>query len=137
MPSAYSLVQSNPDDHGRFNSRNIWKFKGPTRGSLLLWVAAHARLKTTAHLWERHVLAEPNCRICREDYELSLHALRDCTLAVRMWDLIIPPQARVRFWEGTEIQPWLALNIKHGTCQNVATEKWKYIFRPGVLELWY
>lgn len=44
--SAYNLLRPDIVADDCFNWKELWRFKGPTRGSLLLLVVSHDRLKT-------------------------------------------------------------------------------------------
>lgn len=78
--SAYELLMQAIPQLEPFPWEIIWRFQGPSRGSLLLWQITHDRLKTTSLLFDRHVMNDPSCLICGAVLEDTLHAIRDCRL---------------------------------------------------------
>lgn len=94
--SAFQLAQVGGQVTGDFNWKALWQFKGPSRGSLLLWHVIWSAEDLLLPLGTEHH-SNPDCQVCWETYESTMHALRDCVLAKQLCDLLIPNQLRPRF----------------------------------------
>lgn len=57
----------------------VWKFKGPMRASLLVWLLLHDGLPTAELLWKRKILSSLRCCWCNQTSQSIIHLLRDCT----------------------------------------------------------
>lgn len=57
--------------------RKIWKWAGPRRVQVHLWLSLHDRLLTSSRR-ARLLGGSPICGRCRGDEENLLHAIRDC-----------------------------------------------------------
>lgn len=90
MKSAYDLVVPSTTAASQFNWNQLWQLTGPARGSLLLWMTAHDRLKTKALLWRRQILDSLRCDLCGIADESTLHAVRDCNLSRKIWAHLVP-----------------------------------------------
>lgn len=114
MRSAYSLLHrpGDPPQPAPWNS--IWKLLGPPRRSLLLWLSAHDRLKTSALLWQLRCLPSPICGVCHSDEESTLHALRDCSRATAIWWLLLSHHRCDPFWDDNSPSNWIAGTLIDG-----------------------
>lgn len=98
VKSAYlSLIQQQSalDDPGW---KIIWKWQGPQRIKMFLWLAVQNKLKTKAELARRHIPINSNCDICGYQLEDTLHVLRDCSMATRIWRSLLPNENTVSFF---------------------------------------
>lgn len=135
--SAYEFLLRESDPTSQpFAWSEVWKFKGPTRGSLVLWQMAHDRLKTKALLWGRNICENARCELCGVAYESSLHAVRDCHTARQVWQHLLPRTETEGLWAALDIRNWVLLNLQGGSQLFVPPRNWKYLFRMGVLEIW-
>lgn len=134
--SAYDLLLQAIPHSEPFPWEIIWRFHGPSKGSLLLWHVTHDRLKTTSFLVDRQVMSDPSCLLCGAVLEDTLHAIRDCRLPRQVWRLLLPPHFASAFWASRDPRMWIRLNLQRDSTQPQATRHWKYIFRQGLQELW-
>ncbi|MBA0843192.1 hypothetical protein Goarm_000403, partial [Gossypium armourianum] len=66
-----------------------WKFKGPQRVRVFIWLSFKQRLLTNAERTKRGIGMGPACRICGHEYENMLHVLRYCNTARDIWNKLI------------------------------------------------
>lgn len=135
--SAYEIISSETckrDSQQKW--KGIWNFSGQTRGSLLLWMVAHDRLKTNGLLWDRTNRESPRCELCGHAYESTLHAVRDCKLPRQIWSELLNVDRQRRFWTESEPQQWINVNIQRSglLCRNCRL--WKYIVKERLTKLW-
>lgn len=64
--STHSLrkIMQSPHVSPTFHWRCLWKFQGPSRASLTLWILLHDALPTFELLWKRGILRSPQCPWC-------------------------------------------------------------------------
>jgi len=55
-----------------------------------MWMAAHERLLTNYRRSKWGVGASPICSGCDKDDETTIHVLRDCPLAAKIWIKLVP-----------------------------------------------
>jgi hypothetical protein len=77
---------------------NIWKLKITERNRCFMWLVKHNRL-LTKQVKSRMGLGSACCDYCGHE-ETSLHVLRDCGLAMRVWMAIVPDDMHDTFFEG-------------------------------------
>lgn len=115
---------------------SLWKFKGPLRASMTLWLIQHGRLPTADHLWRKIILPSPCCSVCGGASETALHALRDCPCVCRAWELLLIDSDCVDFWQTTQVDDWVKLNLSVRMHRLTGHLHWKYIFRQCVQDAW-
>lgn len=134
--SAYDLHADDHEVPDHFRWERIWKFAGPQRASLTLWQVAHNRLKTKALLWSRQILSSPVCDLCSSPWESTLHSVRDCIIARRIWRLVLPPPLLERFMSPTNPQDWIRANVSGPLLAETGYRHWPYIFWQLVHDIW-
>lgn len=70
--------------------KRIWKWSGPQWVCTFLWLAAKGKLLTNFQRFKRHLAPSSFCCRCNNSNETSLHALRDCPEAVKVWRDVLP-----------------------------------------------
>lgn len=110
---------------------------GPPRDLLLLWLITHDRLKTASLLWHHRAIPTPSCTLCGEQFEDTLHALRDCRYASRIWAAFLPRAPGDQFWELRHPTAWVHWNFRHCSTSCSATWNWKYLFRQVIQSIWH
>lgn len=110
--SIYDLLNQVSGVDMSFNWEVLWRFKGSVRGSLLLWMVAHDRLKTTSLLWEKQYLEFSACAICDDPMKISLHAVRDYWPPYQVWHHMVSRSFWSIFWKTLNLKEWIANNIK-------------------------
>lgn len=117
--------------------KEVWRFKGPTRGSLMLWTTTHDRLKTKMLLRRHNICETPRCEICGGQYETTLHAPRDCSISSKTWQLLLPKGGNVELGTMEDVKEWMLLNLQMSSRFHQENRQWRYIFRQGVLDFWF
>ncbi|CAN1175299.1 Putative ribonuclease H protein At1g65750 [Linum perenne] len=64
---------------------SIWKWKGPNRARLFLWLAIHEKIMTNTGRKRRNLTNDDSCSLCLNQPESVLHVLRDCEAAREVW----------------------------------------------------
>ncbi|PNX68691.1 ribonuclease H, partial [Trifolium pratense] len=70
--------------------KTLWGWKGPHRIQTFIWLAAHERILTNAGRSKWGVGISPTCASCVREDETTLHVLRDCVHATRVWVRLVP-----------------------------------------------
>ena len=73
--------------------KKIWKLAIPRKIKHFLWRAYHESLPTFFNLYWRKINSNPYCVICKQDEDMTIHALWQCPLARNTWALV---QGRVQ-----------------------------------------
>ncbi|CAN1127556.1 Putative ribonuclease H protein At1g65750 [Linum perenne] len=84
--SAYNLVTDQGSLRSEFNWEKVWRWKGPHRIKLFLWLGVNNRLITNAEKARRHLSTSTSCNRCGCPVETVSHVLRDCPIAVETWN---------------------------------------------------
>lgn len=90
----------------------IWKAPVQHRTRAFMWLACHDRLMSNDNRHKRHLTDSPQCYICGEEIENTLHILRDCAAARRIWRKIEGPAATPSFFQG-DIRHWFISNLEY------------------------
>ncbi|CAN1813020.1 Putative ribonuclease H protein At1g65750 [Linum perenne] len=64
---------------------SVWKWKGPHRAKLFLWLVVHEKILTNVGRKRRKLTDDESCANCPTQSETVLHALGDCKLAMDVW----------------------------------------------------
>jgi hypothetical protein len=84
VQSAYELQRENiPQMEADWTM--IWNWKGPHRIQTFMWLATHDRLLTNYRWSKWNVGISPICHSCGNGEETTVHTLRDCVYATRIW----------------------------------------------------
>lgn len=89
MASAMQVVSTNQEESPSLLWNLIWKWKGQERIRAFLWLVGHNRLPTNDLCHHRKILEYPTRPLCQEHSETTLHALRDCPFASRVWSTLL------------------------------------------------
>ncbi|CAN1750362.1 Putative ribonuclease H protein At1g65750 [Linum perenne] len=63
----------------------LWRWRGPSRVQLFLWLAMHNKLLTNSERKRRHLTEISNCPRCNLYEESASHILRECHYSVAVW----------------------------------------------------
>ncbi|KAA3484791.1 Retrovirus-related Pol polyprotein LINE-1 [Gossypium australe] len=74
----------------------IWKYSGPQRVRVFLWLAFKQRILTNLERVRQRISHSNSCTLCGHDFEDLVHVLRDCPSAKDVWRLVIPDQLKQR-----------------------------------------
>ncbi|CAN1779029.1 Putative ribonuclease H protein At1g65750 [Linum perenne] len=111
IKSAYEVLVAASNESEGLLWKTVWRWQGPNRVRFFLWLTAHNRLLTNVERKRRHLSAEEYCDHCRDAVEDTLHVLRDCRFARKLWVSILPPDRIPNFFSGT-LQDWLIRELK-------------------------
>ncbi|CAN1824284.1 Putative ribonuclease H protein At1g65750 [Linum perenne] len=85
IKSAYRIVCSLGSSRLADPWLSIWKWKGPNRAKLFLWLAIHEKIMTNTGRKRRNLTDDDSCAYCLTQAESVLHMLRDCEAAKEIW----------------------------------------------------
>ena len=116
LRSAYFLIQPNPSHLRDRVFQEIWKWKGVERVHVFLWKALLDKLPT--NVWRSSWSSTSAlCGFCSAGCEDTLHILRDCWYARRMWTSLIK-RRYVNSFFSCNFRDWLILNFNHYVGKN-------------------
>ncbi|PNX73973.1 ribonuclease H, partial [Trifolium pratense] len=98
-----------------------------------LWIAFHERLPTNP-VKARMGIAHMMCDHCRDNEETSLHVLRDCDVAKKIWMIVVPSAARANFFGGDMIH-WFTTNLQCNSTW-INDIKWPEFWASVCFYLW-
>lgn len=128
---AYQVMTGHHHLHSSPIWKKIWKWKGMERIRLFLWALAHNRIPTNLR---RHMCfsADLSCQWCHGTTEDSLHVVRDCTTASKVWrDLLLPIHLDTFF----ELPDWLSFHFDNHLGK-YKTMSWHLLWGYATWQLW-
>lgn len=111
---------------------SIWNWKGLERIKFFLWLVKHNRLCTNCRRasWSN---CNPNCDVCVDIVEDCIHVLRDCEIAKKVWEELLPVSRRVEFFDMSCVELFMSnLNWKCGNDRL----PWSIVFGVTCWLLW-
>lgn len=88
----------------------VWKWKGPQRIKLFLWMVAHDSLLTNVTRHYRHLTSNNLCPIYVFEPKTLLHTSRDCGIVHDVWLQLVDPIHKDDFF-GWDREEWLSHNL--------------------------
>ncbi|KAL9453582.1 hypothetical protein AB3S75_009233 [Citrus x aurantiifolia] len=133
--SAYLFLNNSNCSKDAHFWKLIWQWKGPQRVKIFLWLVMHGKIKTREELFKRHILDKMNCERCGHERENKMHALRDCFVAKRIWNCLIPVNFRHHFFS-FNLRDWLYFNLGK-TGINEVGDEWACLFGVAIWKIWF
>lgn len=134
--TAYDLLEEGDDHQDDMDWRRLWRLKGPSRGSLLLWLVQQ-KLKTKELLWRRQIVNSPACELCNTDVESTMHAVRDCTIPKMIWQRLLLDDRKIEFWGQNHPRLWIKQNLDNPRHHNDWAGNWQILFNQTIQALWH
>lgn len=95
---------------------------------------SNGRIKTKKELFKRNIQSSMICECCGQEKEDVIHALRDCVVAKRIWNYLVPDVFRQLF-SSLNIHDWLCFNLgKAGV--NEILDDWACFFGITIWKIW-
>ncbi|CAL1367787.1 unnamed protein product [Linum trigynum] len=85
LRSAYELVEGSTEGRTEEHWRDLWRWDGPNRVKLFLWLVSHNRLLTNAERKKRQMAQDGSCTHCTDEEETMEHILRRCKKTEGFW----------------------------------------------------
>lgn len=79
-----------------------------------MWLLAHDKVLTNYARWRRMIADNPECVICNNQKEDSLHAIRNCNEFNKVWMHLLPPSQRQIFL--SSIKRLISLKFNKQVC---------------------
>ncbi|XP_054801608.1 uncharacterized protein LOC129305663 [Prosopis cineraria] len=111
----------------------IWKLRVPQRCRSFLWLMSHDRILTNKSRFDRHLDIQPWCSCCPEEFEDTLHVMRQCPEAKEVWMKLLRPSQRRAFFT-TDLREWCKMNLKIQVTVN--NFKWCDLFAVLCWAIW-
>ncbi|KAH9647730.1 putative ribonuclease H protein [Citrus sinensis] len=108
---------------------------GPQAIRVFIWTVLHDRLKIKRELMRRHLVSNGYCDRCGLDLESTLHVLRDCPMAKRVWNHFVPRSLQADFYS-KPLKKWIIYNVQSKE-QYRWNLDWNCIFEFTIWRLWY
>lgn len=109
------------------------------RVQVFCWMLVHDRLLTNCAKVKRRLASSAYYALCQSAAESTLHALRDCSLAVEVWSQLGAFKKDPAFFS-YELNDWLAINIKGQVTNRGKMEDegldWRVVFVASCWMLW-
>ncbi|KAL9293886.1 putative ribonuclease H domain, reverse transcriptase zinc-binding domain-containing protein [Arabidopsis thaliana] len=93
--------------------RRVWKVVAPERVRTFLWMVSKQIIMTNSERARRHICDSDICTVCKGGIETIIHVLRDCPAMSGIWQRIVPPQRRHKFFTQTLLE-WIYANLREG-----------------------
>lgn len=115
---------------GEVDSR--WDWKGLERVKFFMWLVMHDRLckNNRRASW---CGCNPNCGLCVDSVETSLHVIRDCDIAKKLWLEFLPENYKDVFF-AMNLEDWIILNLKRN--ETIGRMPWSVLFGVTCWLLW-
>ncbi|KAA3474645.1 reverse transcriptase [Gossypium australe] len=133
--SAYWSLKENTWNPQEEHWKLPWKFQGPQRVRMFLWLAFRQRLLTNSEQTRRGISHSSSCSTCGHGVEDLEHALRDCPAAKEVWMLVIPNQLKQRFFS-VPFPNWLTLNLCFHESLQGSDLTWSCLFGMIAWRIW-
>lgn len=127
VKSAYDAITGPPDNSNQQLFNLVWRWGGQERIKIVLWRLLCEALLTNQQRFRRGMAPNAKCPICNFDVECSLHALRDCSTAKKVWESIIPDSVKQHFFHCDKFE-WLRINL--------SVKNWDVTFGFAVDNIW-
>ncbi|GAU25543.1 hypothetical protein TSUD_259770 [Trifolium subterraneum] len=128
VTSMYNNLCGFNKDDAHYMWGRVWKLKAPERVRTFIWLVMHNKLLTNS-LKSVMGLSHAMCSYCRVVEETTLHVLRDCTLAKKIWSHVVPLASR------SGLQEWICFNLNNfvmGICEGT----WNVFWAMACYLLW-
>lgn len=112
VKSAYGKIRESSLKQKEDICKIPWKFKGSQRVRFFIWLVLKQRLFTNTEGVCRGLSHSSACRVCGHTSKDVLYAIRDCTEARKIQNLIIPTDRLRRFY-ACNLQEWLISNLQN------------------------
>lgn len=132
-----SYMTRNITANMNFPWKKLWKFKGPMRSSLTMWMSLQRALPTAELLWRRSIIPSPVWNRCYQQTQTTIHALRNCPAVSMVWYQILNRGEWRAFEEPQEVKDWFYINLYRRSTFNTFGSLWPYVFRQLIHELWF
>ncbi|KAK9032483.1 hypothetical protein V6N11_056745 [Hibiscus sabdariffa] len=99
------------------------------------WDRQFSKLMTNVERTRRGISDSLCCDLCDGLFESVLHVLRDCPPARVIWDTIVQPSVRMRFFS-LDVSEWLMENISSVSTSNPYKLAWNLLFSSCSWQIW-
>ncbi|KAL4347073.1 hypothetical protein GQ457_17G019390 [Hibiscus cannabinus] len=133
--SAYGALREVDELHGEAHWRQIWKMPIPQRIRMFFWLVLNERLLTNTERVRRHLSDSAYCSVCNNGSETIEHALRLCSKARRVWELLVP-SGQLLLFDSIPFGAWILQGVRTVTGIGVGDELWSTTFAVTCWWIW-
>ncbi|CAN1193234.1 Putative ribonuclease H protein At1g65750 [Linum perenne] len=123
VKSAYKILHTQPGPNIGDHWKVCWKWKGPHRIRMFLWLAIQGKLLTNQERYRRHMTLHTACGYCQDTSESVTHVLRDCAFAKEVWRIVGGFDTSGSLWQGSGSE-WLCHGLNSEKCLLFAVVCW-------------
>ncbi|KAL4319420.1 hypothetical protein GQ457_18G011800 [Hibiscus cannabinus] len=109
---AYGALSEEGVTNGVLYWRQLWKMPVPQRIRMFFWLVFHGRLLTNEERVRHHLYDSERCSICNNGTESIEHAIRLCSKARRVWEILVPP-SKLSLFDSLSFENWLLQSVKN------------------------
>lgn len=91
VKSTYTEISRNEQSKMDKHWDMIWKWPGTQRNRTFMWLCVRDKILTNTQRKKRNLTSGALCPICRAKDKSVLHAIRDCSVRVDLWKIIVNP----------------------------------------------
>lgn len=110
----------------------MWGFEVSQKIRFFIWLTSQDPLMTNGNRFIRKLIDDPRCFVCGEIEENTLHILRDCPAASRVWT-ILGVNVEDLGWR-IPLKDWLLGNIERRLVRT--DSNWPQLFGVAIWWLW-
>ena len=134
--TAYASLQVSVDNDRRLPWARLWKWVGPQRIKVFMWLLLNNEVMTNVERNRRHVSSMTRCQVCNIADESSLHLIRDCHFAISVWERIIIDEQSIWFFStDMSLSDWLFRNLVEQKHHKFPMD-WNIVFGVTIWFLW-
>jgi hypothetical protein len=133
ISAAYHLLIGTSTQNMEKKWNQIWKIDSIERIKVFIWQMAHDRLMTKSILakWQ---IGNALCHNCIQFEETTMHVVRDCAVAVNIWNHLLTNQERGQFFM-MEFHDWITLNLNNKIGMRFGNG-WRTVWATTCFLLW-
>lgn len=121
--------------HNAFGNGIVMLGSWEETGDIFIWLVLHNRLKIKAEILRRHIQIGSVCDRCGTSVEDTLHVIRDCLVAKRLWNRVIPMSHRQSFYSWN-LREWMIHNLRSSR-KLKRKLNWSCFFGIAIWRLWF
>lgn len=118
VKDVYCLAKAWVEEEEWDGWRRIWRINTQQQARVFVWLLSHGALLTNSERRRRrHLRGNDLCTRCLNIEGSVLHAVRDCSVAVEVWNKVLPDNLMASFFS-KEFRIWVLWLLKPGGKQD-------------------
>ncbi|KAG8642588.1 hypothetical protein MANES_12G104550v8 [Manihot esculenta] len=96
---------------GRYSVKSGYEARGTQQVRMFMWEIAHGKIMCNIERKKKGFTNFDGCGLCSSAPKMIFHVLRDCPLAMRLWNQLGAEQIENNFFRTNDVFRWLASNL--------------------------